>query len=185
MTRALILVAAVSLAAAALSADVTGTHAYVTIAPVHPRVEEPCRVSASLRTRNGYPLFPQHVTIVGEMTGHPMRPVEAELQRAPGAGEFTGTLAFTMRGPWRLTLRVEEGSSALVGVAGIEVVGADADTGGSEIRYMVDLAQPPRANLLPPAWVLAGAIALTVAMQRTAAFAARRKARASGTPAGA
>jgi hypothetical protein len=162
-----------------LAGDVTGTHAYISIAPAHPRVGEPCRLSASLRTRNGYPLVPQRVAVVGEMTGHPMRPVETELQRSAAPDEFTGTLGFTMRGPWRLTLRVEEGSSALAGITVIEVVGPDDDTGGSEIRYMVDLAEAPRANLLPPVWVLAGAIAVTAAMHRAAAVAARRRARAS------
>lgn len=179
--RFFIVAAAWAIAVAPLTADLTGTHAIVAISPAHPRVDEPCHVRVSLRAKNGYAIVPQRATIVGEMTGHPMRPVEAELVPAvaqgvsPAPSDLTTTLAFTMSGPWRLTLRVEEGAAVLVGTTAIDVVGEGADTGGPEIRLLVDLLQPARANLIPPSWVAIGAIALTAAMQAAASILARRR----------
>lgn len=173
----------VGLAAAglALAASFTIAHeamrATLVVSPQHPRVGRECRVDVTLRTASGLARFVQRAWIVGEMTGHPMRPVVAELRRTGGEHDFTGELAFTMAGPWRVTLHVQDGRDVLWAPLEWEVVPTDVDPGAPEMGYAVDLREPEKANVLPPAWALAGALALVAAMQGAAVLFERKRRR--------
>lgn len=175
--RAALAAAALALAAPRLPAH-EATRATIVVSPQHPRVGRACRVEVTLRTVGGLARSAQRAWIVGEMTGHPMRPVEAELRRGAGDVDFVGELDFTMEGPWLVTLRVQDGGSVLWAPLEWQVVGEGDDPGASRMGQLVDLREPVPANLLPPGWAAAGALGLVFAMQRGAVLLRRRRARA-------
>jgi YtkA-like protein len=160
------------------SVDASGAHSLVraalTYAPQNPRVGEMWRVSAVVQSAD-QALHPERrVHLVGTMMGHPMRPVEAALSPTGEAGTYSGALSFTMRGPWRIALEVDDLNQVQLATFDLEVVNADASSGGFEMRAILDLHQPARPNLVPPAWAVAAALGLTLAMQAAALFVQRR-----------
>lgn len=165
--------------AAALAGAHEATRATLVVSPQRPRVDRPCRVDVSLRTASGLARFVQRAWIVAEMSGHPMPPVVAELKPAADGRDFTGELSFTMQGPWRVTLHVQDGSDVLLAPMEWQVVGADDDSGAAEIGHHVDLREPARDNVVPPGAGLAAAIGLAAAMQAAARFYQRRRQRAA------
>lgn len=176
MKRALVIVAIA--AAWPRSAGASGAHSLVraalTYAPQNPRVGELWRLSAVVQSAD-QALHPERrVRVVGTMTGHPMRPVEADLSPTGEAATYSGALSFTMRGPWQITIEVDDLNQVQLATFDLEVVNADASSGGFEMRAILDLHQPARPNLVPPAWVVAAALGLTLAMQAAALFVQRR-----------
>ena len=159
----------------------TGVHplakAQLTFGPQIPRVDQPWHVRAEIQSADALQHPSRHVRVIGEMTGHPMLPVEVELTRVPGERDiYEGAVAFTMPGSWRITVRVDDINDTLVGMFGLDVCDEDGATGFDELRSVVDLHQPVRPNLIPP-WYVVGAVGLlVVAAEWTSMAAARRRA---------
>jgi hypothetical protein len=154
------------------------TRAVLSVTPQFPRVGDRWHLSVAIQSADSM-LHPERkVRIVGEMTGHPMRPVEVELTRAAGETDYGGDVVFTMRGPWNVTLRLEDVNEVLLTTFDLEVGGLDASTGWSEMRTMYDLHRPVRPNLVPPIWVVVGTIVLTLAFEVAAVVIVRRRATA-------
>lgn len=85
------------------------------------------------------------------MSGHAVRPVEAELTRGDEAGNvYFGALEFAMRGPWRVTVRSEELNDVFEGSVAVEVVGDEDSTGLETLRNAILLQRPDRPTMLPP-----------------------------------
>lgn len=160
--------------------------AVVVVMPAHPRVGEACEISLSVLAPPGVPILRQiqRVSLAGEMTGHAMAPVETVLVPSGGPGGYSGRLAFTMAGDWRATLRVALLNEEMWATFDMEVWTAHAppDTGSG--RVVLEMRDPVRTNLLPPGWVLAGAVGLTLLAEGTAAALKLRRSR-KGTEVGA
>lgn len=162
-------------------AHATGVHnsvpALLTYSPQMPHVGQRWQVQVSLQSPDPTAVHPaRRVWLVGEMTGHPMRPVEAELTRADMAGNmYAGALEFTMRGPWRVTVRVEELIDVVEGSLALDVVGDDESTGLDALRDAVLLQRPDQPTMVPPAWTLGGAVVLALALEWIVARYHRRR----------
>jgi hypothetical protein len=171
--------------AATTSVFTSGAHslvrAQVSFGPQTPHVGEPWHVAVAIQSADAQLHPERRVRLIGTMSGHAMRPVEAELARGAD-GAFTGSVAFTMRGPWIVTVRVEDLNDILIGGFAAEVVKNEDSTGADELRTMIELHPPVRVNLFPPAWIVGFAIALTLAMQATATIVQRRRREAAATP---
>jgi hypothetical protein len=156
----------------------SGTHAVakaaLSFSPQTPRVGQAWQLSIAIQSSDRALHPARRVKVVGEMTGHAMRPVEVELTRTSDGGTYEGALAFTMRGPWRITVRVEDLNDVLTAAFDLEVVRPDESSGFDDMRTMLDLHPPVRANLLPPGWTLLGVIVLALAFEWAAWLLSRR-----------
>jgi hypothetical protein len=169
---------ALAMACAPVSLGASGAHmlvkAVVTFSPQTPHVREPWHVEVAIQSADAQLHPERRVRLIGTMSGHAMRPVESVLTRAEN-GSFGGALAFTMRGPWIVTVRVDDLNDMLTGDMPVEVVKDDESTGVEQLRTVVELHPPVRANLLQPAWVTGGAVALTFLIQLAATLYRRRR----------
>jgi hypothetical protein len=160
-----------------ISAWASGIHgavrATITIGPQMPSVGQAWRITASFPAADRRLHPARRVEVIGEMTGHPMRPVEAELSPTGEPGTFSGVLHFTMRGPWMVTLRVEDLNDVMTGALEVNVVREDQLNGLPDIRSVLDLHQPARPNLVPPVWVVIATIALVLGSRRATGVIAR------------
>lgn len=161
--------AAIWLALGTWPVGATGTHntvgAALVMRPQLPSMGRPWAISIVLRSTDGLPHPNRRVRLVAEMTGHAMRPESVELSRSDEPDVYSGTLVLTMRGPWKITVRMEDVNDLMLGSFNVQA-GGDADGNGApEMRDLVQLARPVRPNLVPPGWVVAAAFGLTVAFQ--------------------
>ena len=97
--------AAVLVAQAPLSGH-NGIAAFVTVTPGRPGAGQACQISVVAIGPTGA-LASARVTLIGEMTGHPMPPLRANLQPTVAKGRYAGEMTFTMAGPWKMTLEVD------------------------------------------------------------------------------
>lgn len=181
VTLALVLLLCVPWPAGATAGHAVTTAALV-MTPQSPRVGEPWRLSVSLTSADPSQHPGRKVRAVADMTGHRMRPIVTELVLTPDGSGYEGTMAFTMRGPWKVTLSVQDLNDVLTADYFIGVVGSDASTGMWEMRALLDLHRPVHPNIIPPWWTVAGTVALILAMQAIAAVYQRRR-RLSASPA--
>jgi hypothetical protein len=182
MRRRLIAGACV-LAACAMVAPGVSAHsrirAVITFDPVRPITGEDCTVRVRFETLAGVPQAMGEYTVrfVGEMTGHAMRPVEAVLVSSGTPGEFAATIAFTMAGPWRVTVRAE-GHDTISGTTAVEVAlepdppAAPATAAAPPVAAaplaVVDMDPPEPVSPVSPWTILLGAIALTATAEGVA-----------------
>ena len=96
--------AAVLVAQAPLSGH-NGIAVFVTVTPGRPGAGQACQISVVAIGPTGA-LASARVTLIGEMTGHPMPP-RANLQPTVAKGRYAGEMTFTMAGPWKMTLEVD------------------------------------------------------------------------------
>jgi hypothetical protein len=137
--------------------------AVVTISPGPPRVDEPCQVTVRFETSFGQPvrLPAARVWVSGEMLGHVMPPVEAELLLSDGGGERTGTVSFNMSGEWRVTVRMEEPDDLMEASFDLRVGRGTDPTTEETAVFTVQMMEPPRPTAFSAWLVLLGAAALT------------------------
>lgn len=161
--------------------NASGTHrvpASATIAygPHTPVVGQRWHLTVTLKAADSMVRPGRRLRVIGEMAGHSMRPVDTELTRV-NPDEYTGALAFTMRGPWVITVRAEDGNEVLAGSFPLEVVNDEPSAEMWDMRTTVDLVTPARPNLVAPRTVVAASVGLTVLFQLVAAAARRRRRR--------
>ena len=162
MTRTLSCTVALALGAAFMAPSVASAHdavkAIVIMKPGVPRAGETCTVEVSVLTPPGLQLLDQieGVRVIGEMTGHKMTPLEASLQPVPGTvGGYTGTFALSMGGPWEMTLRIKVANEEMWGPFPVEAVRADQSGDPVGMRYIIEMRDPIRTNILSP-WLVVG-----------------------------
>ena len=151
--------------------------AIIELRPGTPRAGEPCAVSVSVLAPPGLPLVDQirAVRIVGEMTGHAMTPVLTSLHRAERNDIYDGSFALTMAGPWKMTVQVEVMHEVMWAEFHVDALRAAdaADPGG--LRWVVELRDPVRANVLPPWTVVGASLAAVGGIEGLALFFKRRR----------
>jgi hypothetical protein len=151
--------------------------AIVVLRPGEPHVGQACAVSVSVLAPPGVPFVDQiqGVSILGEMTGHAMTPVEAPLASGERSGIYDGSFALTMAGPWKMTLRINvmnEVMWAEFPVAARRAVDPP-DTDG--LRYVLELRDPVRASVFPPWAVVAVSLGLVGLIEALAVLFKRRR----------
>jgi hypothetical protein len=174
VTRRLTLgAAAVGILATASLAAHEGSSARVTLAPGQPYVGASCRVVVVTTDASGAGRHGRRLYLVADMPMHVMRPVEVELRRTHDPSVYTGEIVFTMPGPWRVQLRVEDATETMTAAFEARVLldGETAEPGAGD--YALTLQDAPRPTLLPPEYVLGGAVALALLMQAIAIVLAR------------
>lgn len=159
--------------------NASGTHrvpatATIRYGPHTPIVGQPWHLTVTLKAADSLIRPGRRLRVIGQMTGHAMRPVDTELTRV-NPEEYTGALAFTMRGSWVITVRAEDGNDVLAGSFPIEVVNDEPSSEMWDMRTTVDLVPPTRPNLVAPRTVVAASLGLTVLFQLVAAAAQRRR----------
>ena len=189
MSRRGLTLALVTFAAAALVPSVVSGHdavkALVDMTPGVPRAGETCVVEVTVLAPPGVPVLEQiqGVRIIGEMTGHSMTPVEADLAPVAGRGGYAGRLALTMGGPWQLTIRIKVANEEMWATFPVEAVRADQTGDPLGLRHIVEMRDPVRANVLPPWQVVGWTIALIVVLESAAAGYKWRHRRSGSVPA--
>ena len=189
MSRRGLTLALVTFAATALVPSVASGHdavkALVDMTPGVPRAGETCVVEVTVLAPPGVPVLEQiqGVRIIGEMTGHSMTPVEADLARVAGRGGYAGRLALTMGGPWQLTIRIKVANEEMWATFPVEAVRADQTGDPRRLRHIVEMRDPVRANVLPPWQVVGWTIALIVVLEGAAAGFKWRRGRLGSVPA--
>jgi hypothetical protein len=151
------------------------TTAVLTATPQNPAVGQGWQVKVSLQGEDTRQHHGWHLRLSGEMMGHPMPPIETVLSEAGEAGSHTGALTFTMRGPWRVTLRLENQSEALLGAFDMDVVNPGETIGADEMHYEIAMVAPVRPTLVRPWTVVFVSVAGVLAMQAAAVFSQRRR----------
>ena len=141
------------------------------------RLGMPCPVEVSVLAPPGLPIVRQirHVSIVADMTGHAMLPVEADFTPDKVAGEYSGDIRFTMAGPWRLTVRVDLLNEQMWGTIDLPVRADSEAIDARPIRYVLELQDPIRPTVFPPGWTLGTAVALAAFLEVAAITLARRR----------
>ena len=165
--------AAFGILAAASVAAHEGSSARITLAPGQPYVGASCRVVVVTTDASGDARRSRRVWLVADMPMHVMRPIEAELRRTHDARVYTGEIIFTMPGPWRVELRVEDADETMTAAFEARVLldGETAESGAGD--HVLALQDAPHPTLLPPGYVLGGAVVLTLLMQGVAMVLAR------------
>ena len=178
--RAVLTGLALGALAAPLSAH-ESVKAIVVLRPGMPRVGEPCAIEVSVLAPPGVPVIDQiqRVHIVGEMSGHPMRPVEADLAAGTDRGVYRGQFALTMGGAWTVTLRITVAGEDMWATFPLEGLSPSkpGDTGG--MRHVLELRDPERANLVSP-WVIVASTGGLIVLLEALALLARRRRRSDG-----
>jgi hypothetical protein len=176
-------IAALLLAQPLLSGH-NGVVAVVTVTPGRPIAGEASRVTVVALGPTGALALPgQRLRLIGEMTGHAMPPLRAELQPGAIKGLYVGELSFTMAGPWKMTLEIDQQGETMWATFGMEA-GSEGDATGAPRRYDLEMLDPVQPTLFSPTWVVLVAVGLTVAAEGTAiAFRLRRRRRERQRPA--
>lgn len=104
VTAGLLLSAASSLHAGALTSEVDGVRVELTSSPNRPRANGQAEYVVRLVDGTGQPVIGAQVTLRGGMADG--MSVVAPLRPAGEAGVYRGRVLFTMEGRWDLTLRV-------------------------------------------------------------------------------
>ena len=146
-------------------------HATIAMTPGKPHVEAPSQIEVTLTTSAGVPphLVGGRLWVSGAMPGHAMPPLEAPLRATTKPGVFVGELAFSMSGPWFVSLNLTEDNGESM-IATFEMVVArydDPETTETGV-HKVDMLLTEGRNMVPPMWVLLGAIALILVAEGTA-----------------
>lgn len=122
------------------------------LTPAQPRVGEEARIVVSLHGgSSGAPLEGAEVKVVGEMTGHTMTPVEASLVAEGDGGQYSGTLRFTMAGPWNLRLQIAHQGEHAEQVIAMTVLEEEGQRDSSTLRQVFSFTlegDPPPYPLL-------------------------------------
>jgi hypothetical protein len=165
------LAAILGLALAGVVSAHGGVRAVIATDPSPPVAGQPSVVIVRFDTKTGAPaaITARHVRLVAEMTGHAMTPVAADLAPAPGAGrqspnEFRGTVAFTMAGPWRMTVRADLGHDAITGVVDV-MVSAEPQRAAVSAPQVVDMNIPVTPRPVPAWPIVMASIVLTLALE--------------------
>lgn len=173
--KAIVLLTAIAIAMWLSLAPAVFAHNYpitaaVAMTPGKPRASQPCRLTVTAYKSVGtpVPLKPQRVWLVAGMTGHAMRPIEVELLPTRRSGEYSGDITFTMPGLWHITLYVRDRNEAMWAKFDTKVLGAGQAADDVPYQQTLEMLDPARVNLVPPAWVLAGAIGLVLLAEGTA-----------------
>lgn len=170
-TTRLLLVATLWLSAAVSLPAHEVLHASIVMTPGKPHVDAPSQVEVTLTTSAGVAphLIGGRLWISGVMPGHAMPPLDGPLKATTTPGVFVGEIAFSMSGPWHVSVNLEEETGETM-IATFEMVVArdtDPDTRDSAV-HKVDLVVAEGRSMVPPMWVLLGAIALIVLAEGTA-----------------
>lgn len=153
-----------------------GARATLTLRPGEPRVGEPCRVRIAVTPAAMSRQLGPGISLAADMPMHAMQPVEATL--APSEDEsasYEGELTFTMPGPWRIVVRVADGSEVMTGQIEMHVRSEELPPDGGTKEFLFDLLEPVRPTILPPGWVLSGSIAFAATVELFAILFARRR----------
>ncbi len=144
-----------------------------------PRLAAASAIAVSVLAPPGMPTARQvqRVTLSGAMTGHAMPPLDVELTRDGFAGEYAGRIAFTMAGPWRLTVRIDLPNEQMWGTLDVPVRAESAAFDPRPLRFVVEMQDPVRQTLFPPLRTAAAAIALTLLLEAIAVGLAWRRGR--------
>ena len=159
--------------------------AIIIMRPGQPRAGETCSLDVSVLAPPGMALLDQiqGVRIVATMTAHNMTPVEAQLAQTADVGGYQGNVALTMGGPWQLTIRIKVANEEMTGDFPVQAVGPKDPGDPVGMRYIVEMRDPVRANLLQPWWVVGGTLGLILLIEITAILLnigrSRRTARAA------
>lgn len=176
------------LALATAIACLGGTHmlfahdavtAIVLLSSGDPRLGVPCAIKVSVLAPPGVPIVRQirRVSISGAMTGHAMPPLEIELARGEFRDEYVGHIAFSMAGPWRITLRIDVPSEQMWGILDVAVRGESETVDARPLRYVLEMQDPVRQTVFPPLATAETAIALTLLFELAAVGYAWRRGR--------
>jgi hypothetical protein len=146
--------------------------AIIVMEPGVPRAGETVAVDVSVLAPPGLPLLDQiqGVRIVGQMTGHNMTPVEANLSPTAERGGYRGACVLTMSGPWEMTIHIKVANEEMWGVFPVDAVRADQAGDPIGMRYIVEMRDPIRANILSP-WLVVGLTLALVALIEASAVA--------------
>jgi hypothetical protein len=189
MSRRGFRLALLTFAAATLLPSVASGHeavkALVDMTPGLPRAGETCVVEVTVLAPPGVPVLEQiqGVRLTGEMTGHAMTPVEADLAPVAGRGGYTGRVALTMGGPWQFTIRIKVANEEMWATFPVEAVRADQTGDPVGLRHIVEMRDPVRANVLPPWQVVGWTMVLIVVFESAAAGYKWRHGRSGSVPA--
>jgi hypothetical protein len=169
----------IALAATAVAHE--AARAQLTVEPDRPRVGAACRVVVVAPETSALGRLSRRVWLSADMPMHVMRPVEAELRRTDDPNVYTGDIAFTMPGPWRVELRVQEVDETMRGAFEMRVLREDEANEARAGQHVIELEDMARPTVFPPQLVLGGAVALTLLLQIAAILVARRRTKAAAS----
>jgi hypothetical protein len=174
--RRLLAVAAWLLVSAVPAAAHDGARATMTLVPGTPTVGAACRITVVTAEATALGRLSRRAWVSADMPMHVMRPIEVELRRTAQPNVFSGEILFTMPGPWRVRLRVEDVDETMEGAVEVRVrsEGDDVAALTDVARHLVALQDAARATVFPPGTVLGGAVALALLMQSVAIIVRRR-----------
>jgi hypothetical protein len=125
----------------------------------------------------GLPILGQirRVSLSGEMTGHAMPPLEVDLAPGRDPGAYNGQITFSMSGPWRVLLRIDLLNEQMWAAIDLPVRGDTEAVDPRPHRYVVEMQDPVRPTVFPPARTLGAAVTITVTLELIALVIARRR----------
>ncbi len=178
-------VAAIWFAAGARPGAHAITSGFITFTAGQPITGRPVEMQISLQGLGGMPatLANSMVLIEADMTAHRMTPVTATLAQDLPDYKRGGTIAFTMPGEWRITVKViEQNEAERVAVFPLTVLRSDAVPAANSLTIQVDLESAPNPTVFDPWNVVWAGVGLVVLLEAFAVVGYLRRATRTEEP---